>query len=282
MNPHEVLNLPPSGFTVEQLRHNYKVLALQLHPDKRNCSLDIATQMFHVLTDAYRTLLSRLEARKEDSDFASLRQDFLAHRRQQEREAEAAEGGQRSGEGGGKGFNVNRFNNVFAQNRVPDPVADAGYEQWMKENDPDNPATARKAAALIRRHRGDEPEPTSTSRACIAYSVLGETGVVDYSGRLKSRAVPYSDYRIAHTTERLATDEEFARAELRIARELRSVEELEKHRSGISYTMTEQEARQEQARARERDQSERQRMDALDAYDRMINEVHTRTTRLLI
>ena len=62
------------GFTIEQLRYNYKVLARQLHPDKRRVSAEQATEMFQVLTNAYRSLVELLEKRRADRTFLELRQ----------------------------------------------------------------------------------------------------------------------------------------------------------------------------------------------------------------
>jgi hypothetical protein len=280
MEPHEVLNLPPDGYTLEQLRHNYKLLAKQLHPDRRTCSQAVATSMFQVLTEAYRELLGRLERRgREGGDFARLRADFRSH-------IEDTTTATAQKEGASGKFDLDRFNGVFTQNRISDPVVDGGYGDWMRENDPDDPASKRRAAALILRARPDEPEPTAIgARACVAYSVLGETDVVDYSRSdvvAGSRAVLFSDYRLAHTTERLATDKEFAEAAERSLREPRTVEALKKHRAEVSYAMTEQQAEEARRRKRERDLAERRRMDALDAYDRMVEEVHARTSRLLM
>ena len=48
----DVLNLPRTGYTKDQLKFNYKALAKQLHPDKCRVSPEAATQLFQVLTDA--------------------------------------------------------------------------------------------------------------------------------------------------------------------------------------------------------------------------------------
>jgi len=283
MDPHDVLNLPHDGYTAEQLRYNYKVLARQLHPDKRRMSTEQATQLFQVLTEAYKTLLERLEGRRADRGFHEMRDD---HNRYKERvqggEEDAAE--RRAEEK--KDFNVERFNAVFAENRLDDPVVDGGYGRWMEQNDPDDPATRRRAMAVITRSRRDEPEPTAiTSRACVAFSELGASGApADYSradapgGR---HAIMYSDYRLAHTTEKLAEDAEFEKIAKRADRELKSVDALQKHRAKISYTMTDADRRAVERRDRDTESSERKRLDALEAYDRMVETVHGRTSRLL-
>lgn len=287
MDPHDVLNLPREGFTVEQLRYNYKVLARQLHPDKRRISTEQATQLFQVLTDAYKTLLDELEGRRADRGFHDMRED---HRRYREREQGASFSPQqqqpKDDREEKKDFNVERFNAVFSENRIEDPVIDGGYGRWMEQNDPDDPATRRRAMAVIARARRDEPEPTAiTSRACVAFSELGASGApTDYSradapgGR---HAIMYSDYRLAHTTEKLAEEAEFERIAARAKHELKSVDALQKHRAKISYTMSDADRRAAERRERDAEDAERRRMDALQSYDRMVETVHGRTTRLL-
>jgi curved DNA-binding protein CbpA len=254
------------------------VLARQLHPDKRRVSADQATYMFQVLTDAYKTLLDRLEGRRPDRGFHDMRDD---HRRYREQEQRGGGAPPRDGED----FDTKRFNAVFDKHRISDPVVDGGYGRWMEKNDPDDPATRRRAMAVISKARGNEPEPVSlNSKACVAFSELGASGVTDYSrtdaasGR---RTILYSDYRLAHTTESLAQESEFEAVAARARNELSSIDALEKHRSSISYTMSSADARAEEARAAAREAAERRRLDALSAYDRMVETVHAKTTRLL-
>ena len=281
MQPHEVLNLPSEGFSVEQLRYNYKVLARQLHPDKRHgrMTAEQATEMFQVLTAAYRALLARMEGRGGGPD--RTHHDL---REQARRHYDSAPGPSMGDDGGGRrrGFDAAKFNSVFADNRVPDPVVDGGYGRWMVDNDPE--ATQRQMHGAHQLARVAEPAPVSVSRrSCVAFSELGAGGVEDYSRADSAQhAIQFTDYRLAHTTSRLADESDFEAAARRIERELRSVETLKQHReTDETYRMSAREVAERDARARDREEDERRRLAALDAYDRMVDRVHGRTSRML-
>ena len=273
MDPHDVLNLPRTGFTRDQLKYNYRALAKQLHPDKCRLSTDAATQLFQVLTAAYRKLSEELDSQHVDRTFMELRDGAL-------RSAPApAPMHAPKTEEVGKRFNVEKFNRVFAENRMEDPIFDVGYEKWMKETDPE---VANKTGGknLI---RYEEPQPMIlVNKNTTAYSELGATRMEDYSRMETARhSIQYTDYRIAHTTTKLATEEEIRAAEERAKKELRSVDALKKHRSNISYTMSSDDARREEQRALEREDAERRRVAALSAYERTLEQFEQRTKFLL-
>lgn len=317
MDPREVLNLP-AEFTVEQLRHHYKALARQLHPDKRRVSEQQATEMFQLLTEAYRALLEEIErkrAQAQERPFYELRE---AYRRDDGPGSSSGSGisgsgrdtveflrarpgggsGGGSGVGGrrpsvpvasGQAFDVARFNAAFDKSRAPDPVVDGGYERWMKETQPEQAARLMRDAERRRNEERQrslgavrlytEPEPMQlTNRSTVAYTELGSTGVDDYScsrGEVRARhSIQYTDYRLAHSTERLAEEEDFAEAILRTSRELGSIKALQAHRASISYEMTAEDQRAYDAALRDRDRRERERVHALSRYDRdlLMNE----------
>ena len=289
MDPHDVLNLPRTGYTINQLKFNYRALAKQLHPDKRRVSPEEATQLFQVLTDAYRKLSEELDKQHIDRTFFELRDSsrrsappppsstsVASHQHQHQRDDNpqpvvvvASSQSQR--------FNVEKFNRVFSENRLEDPVFDAGYDKWMKETDPEI-ANKTGGKNLI---RYEEPQPMIlVNKNTTAYSELGTTHVDDFSRNETARhGLQYTDYRVAHTTTKLATDEEIRMAEERANKELRSVDVLKKHRS--SYTMTDSDARKEEQRAREKDEAERRRVAALSAYEKTLEQFEQRTKFLL-
>ncbi|GAX84502.1 hypothetical protein CEUSTIGMA_g11922.t1 [Chlamydomonas eustigma] len=230
MDPHDVLNLPKNGFTIEQLRYNYKSLARQLHPDKRTMSEAEATHLFQILTDAYRKLVRELEDGQPGRDFAELREAARASTRKD---------GMSGGGMRGNGFDVDKFNTVFSEHRTPDPVIDGGYGRWMEQTDPgDAESRARSNALVVRRRDGQEPEAASI-RACVPFSEIGVDVVSDYSRTdALGKALLYTDYRIAHSTDRLADKDEFHAVEQRSSRELRSIDALLAHRGSLTHDLS--------------------------------------------
>lgn len=278
MDPHEVLNLPRYGYTLEQLRHNYKIIALQLHPDKRPATMthEQATEAFQLLTDSYSALKAELEGRRPDKTHDQLK---AAYKQQPER-------GPRQSSAEATKFSIDRFNAVFTENRVRDPVRDVGYEAWMRENAPGSQG-ASQPQRQVQVYR--EPVPFVVGhRGLVQYSELGSTGVDDYSRSDvgdSRRTVHYTDYRVAHTTSKLLEDEaRYVReAEARARRELRSVEALAKYRAAApaEAEMLAEVAHQER-RAAEAQMAENRRREALRSQDRLFEETHERMSRLLL
>jgi curved DNA-binding protein CbpA len=69
MDPYKVLNIP-KNFTLEQLREQYKKMALQVHPDKGG-----SAELFDLVTSCYKKLL-RHQERKIEKDFMELKKEF--------------------------------------------------------------------------------------------------------------------------------------------------------------------------------------------------------------
>lgn len=284
MDPHDVLNLPREGFSMDQLKFNYKALARQLHPDKCKLSSEASTQLFQVLTEAYRKLKDDLDRKHVDRTFMELRDS--ARRSAPEQPAPRTKDTKDTKDMKadepttvGKRFNIEKFNRVFSDNRMEDPIFDTGYGKWMTETDPE---VANKTGGrnLI---RYEEPQPmVFTNKNTVPYTELGATKIDDYSCTETARhSIKYSDYRLAHTTTKLATDEEIREAEERAGKELRSVDVLKKHRANISYTMSDADARREEQRALEREDAERRRIASLSAYERTLEQFEQRTKFLL-
>ncbi len=328
MDPHEVLNLPRYGYSADQLRYNYKIIALQLHPDKRpgTMSQEQATEAFQVLTDAYRKLTAELEGNKADRTFDELKSGYAQHherqrpaepeperepppplrpppplqprqppRQQQQQQQQMPRESQAHSQQaqqaqspdpdpGGKRFNLSRFNEVYDENRLADPVRDHGYESWMRDNDPESDSQKKKKRNELQRYA--EPAPFILGhRGLVQFSELGSTGVDDYGrGDATRRSVQYTDYRVAHTTSKLLEDDEryMREAEARAGKELRSVDALMAHREAISYEMTADEQRAEDRRAADAERAERRRREALRTQDSMIEQTHDRMRRLML
>jgi len=69
MDPYKILNVP-KNFTLEQLREQYKKIALQVHPDKGG-----SNELFQLVTQCYKKLLKHQERRIE-RDFMELKNEF--------------------------------------------------------------------------------------------------------------------------------------------------------------------------------------------------------------
>lgn len=268
MDPYTVLNLP-RGFTLEQLKYNYKVLARQLHPDKcgARISREQATATFQVLTAAYRALLAEHEMRVADKPFYELR-DRAREKREEPQDV-----------AGKSRFDLTRFNNVFDETRVGDEEFDNGYADWMTRTDPGDRREAERNRQLV---KYVEPEPVTVSRKGTAkYSELGTGRVKDYSRNdvvNTSQAVQFTDYRVAHTTSKLADEQSWAT----LRPDFRSIDELQSHRAAMPMVMTPEEASAQAARAAKAKAREDRRSIALIERDAAVAAHYERAhTQLL-
>ena len=287
-DPYMVLNLP-RNFTLEQLRYNYKVLARKLHPDK--CGLQVPKEQinktFQLLTDAYRALLHEHSVRQGDKPFYALRDGA---KEDAERRGGGGGGGVGVGPGGGgkneaaykaaQGFSMERFNRVFDETRVKDPVADAGYTEWMAKNDPERGVSRDEAARNRQVIKYVEPTPLTVSRrGCVPFTELGVDSVADYSRDDNARhGITYTDYRVAHTTTKLV-DEVAAIAE---RREFSGIDDIRKHRASISFNMTPEDAQANAERKRALEEQEEMKQLSQREYDRRLNKHFERVHRRLL
>ena len=233
-----ILNLPPepSSLTVEQVKYNYKLLARQLHPDKcgSRLSSEEATSAFQALTDAYRIVVGEIRA----MEYASF--DVMKKRAERAEPADA-----HKPQASKKKFSLHNFNSVFEKDRLLDPVGDAGYAEWMAKYDPDKGGVPEEELQRSRQmitYRAPEPV-TITRKGNVQYTELGVDKIDDYSRTdAACHGIQYTDYRVAHTTTRLVNELEASNATKR--RTFDSLEKLQQHRAGISYTMTDAELKE--------------------------------------
>lgn len=225
-NPYKVLNLP-RNYTLEQLRSNYKKLALQLHPDKigAKISQETSAQVFAILTDSYRRLMKKLQDKESDKQFDALKKDSDHYRTSNRQELTPQELRALNTQ-----FDVKRFNAVFEENDIDDdPYKKQGYTKWEDEA----PESKASSSALVKM----QPLGCSTS---LDFYELGIDHIDDFSGKT------FSDYKRAYSTmsKLMSTEEESDAQKSLIKNAASSVDDLKSRRSNVQYTMnpSEQEA----------------------------------------
>lgn len=253
MSAREILGLR-RDFTPDQLRANFRALALHLHPDKTALPPQEANALFQRLIAAYNELRdapageASTAAGGESSakQFDELRGGKAQARGVDEtlRKAAAASLG---GGGGSSAFDIDRFNKVFAKLRVPDASVDDGYSKWMDK------VTPEQVAARQAQKRGvqvyTEPEPLVSCHG-LQYSEIGLGRTRDYGRGSETvgqgHALGFTDYRVAHSTDSRVIDPDTVRPRAAYGTML----ELEAARSMPSQplTPTEQRARALQER----------------------------------
>ncbi len=279
MDPYKVLELP-KNFTIEQLRSNYKRIAVQVHPDKGG-----SDYLFKAVTMCYQKLKKEYELRKADAPFYELREKAGEHKSRGAAPPPRLQKGEK--------FNADRFNRMFEEHKITDDEPSAeGYASWMSKSDPRREDLDVKNSlgkfSLDKFNRAFESTPVSKdSRVLARYrdplpaqqvvaAELGVNKIDDFSGQDSNGKLVFTDYKVAHTTTRLVDP-----GSVRARKEFRSVEDLQASREKVRYTMSEKE-RALYEKTRERDaERERARLHALQQRDEFIERQYQKLTQLL-
>lgn len=271
-----VLKLP-DRFDCDQLRTNYKRMALLLHPDRRTLDKESANSLFSVLTESYKFLKSEIEGQGGGADA-----DWITLRGQADSSGRPGPAGRREAT---VDFDVGGFNERFSGSRLGDDN-DRGYTSWMQRLSPDAAAAQQKrrqGEERVRVKKSDavvalrEPEalPSSTS---VPHSELGSGRVKDFGRASGSDNLSYTDYKVAHMTASCLIDPEIVKAR----HQFDSVEEYASARDrSHSTSMTPLEkaaiARDESSRASREDR----RIHAMRSRDDLVSRHHASLNNVL-
>lgn len=291
MKARDILGLR-RDFTPDQLRANFRALALHLHPDKTSLPPAEANALFQRLIAAYNELRdpdahAAASARRLGGGVgeSSARQfDDLrnSHRPNESgtqvdehlRSAAAASlgGGGRTTHGGGgttstnpmSKFDIHRFNTVFNRTRMPDASTDDGYTDWMNTVSPEEVAAQHTQQQGVQKYI--EPEALVSCRG-LQYTEIGQGRTRDY-GRGSAtvgqgHSLRFSDYRSAHSTDSRVIDPATARPRASFATML----EIENARSAQSEPLTVEEQRGLASRERQVADAEARRLRTLRRQD---------------
>jgi hypothetical protein len=271
--------------THERLKMAYKRASLTAHPDKPGGS----AAAFDALNRAYTyvgKILDRVRPRTTAEESARMSAPVSMESAMAARERTAPKGiapvayGIESGGGGGGGpvklsakkLDMNVFNRLFEENRLPDPVRDTGYGDWLKGSDTGGVSSAggiasfeskvrefaqRNPGAIIKRL---EPDALIGGRGA---SVLGEDGgnfTADFGSDTQ-----FTDLKEAYTTGSVAYLDV---ADVRVTeRSARSVEEAQRIREAEMSRIDPDEKSRIAAAAAAYEARERQRQLRMAASD---------------
>lgn len=277
VDPYSILGVSRK-FTLQELKDKYKTLAIQVHPDKGGTK-----ELFLLVTKCYKALLAEHEKRTSQKEYHELKAAF---KRSQAQPAQAMPEP-------GKKFDVERFNQVFSENKLSDAY-DHGYNDWMSDEpvkdipkpksgftidkfnkEFDKATRLDKTNKYIIKYR--EPEPLVASKK-IGFTELGQDQVDDFSGEnTTNKSLNYMDYKLAHTTSKIVDP--------RLVKDMKTyknIEELERHRANVRFTMDDETAEEVAARQQADKLRELRRASALRKYDQEIENHYERVNMLML
>lgn len=293
MNPYEVLNVS-RNFTLQELKDNYKRIALKVHPDKGG-----SEQLFLLVTKCFKKLLQEYNRRQSDKQYHELKAEFLKatddhrERRKHVDMPPAANGSGSSSER----FDLDKFNRMFTEHRL-DEVTDKGYSRWMNDSAPPDTSSATyksskgfkidsfnkafETQATIDRNnkyivKYKEPEPLITTKK-ISFTELGQEDIDDFSGdNMTKKTLNFMDYKVAHTTSKIVDPRV-----VQERRTYRNITELEAARSAVSYEMDDETKSEFEYRKKKESMQEQRRQEMLAERDNLIQRHYERVNQLML
>jgi curved DNA-binding protein CbpA len=300
MDPYAMLNVP-KNFTIDQLKEQYKKIALKVHPDKGGSS-----ELFLLVTKAFKMLVAEYNRRVSDKQYNELKTDFSKFMEQQlgintqsdkpktskQRASHSHSHAQGKSRFDKDNFDIDKFNSLFDENKLDD-VTDKGYKEWMETQKVpeqkklksfnldnfnrqfDKSATIDNKNKYIMQYK--EPEALVCAKK-IAFTELGKDSIDDFSGdNMTKKQINYMDYRVAHTTSKIV-DPRLAKQ----IKQYKNIDELEKNRSSISFQMDEQTMKEYMQKQKLEEMREHQRLSNLTKRDEQISDHYQRMNMLLL
>ena len=212
----EVLGLEEEvALTEEALKKAYKRVALKAHPDKGGTEED-----FEAITRAHAYLgeiLLRIKGGRKKEGVVEAPEALQDNRKEASKDWEMAQPVRLNP----KKLDMNAFNQMFEQTRIPDPEED-GYGDWLKGAD--GPAAGPKFGgkfnrdvfnqafeeeAAKRRAQGGEVavrQPEALTLAPMSGVELGRSGGNGYTAAVGA-SMKFTDLKSAYTSENMITNQ---------------------------------------------------------------------------
>jgi curved DNA-binding protein CbpA len=281
-NPYQLLGLT-QNYNMDQLKVAYRKKAIMTHPDKGG-----NPELFDEVTKAYFSLLEKLKNKEDDKQYMDLKNNAKTYI-----ESQSLSNKQNINLGKDK-FNLNEFNKVFEENKIADPT-DTGYDEWLKDdkNVKEPPKVFSKKFNIDvfnstfenwkdedeNLHREivlrDEPSALVSFNGKTGFSELGVDRVDDFSN--SDRGLGYTDLKQAYSKNGIIN----AKA-IKPRESYRSIQEYEKARANINYTMTEEDIRKEAIRKKREQEEEEKRVQRVQNRDNQAFNSYNRVHQMML
>lgn len=281
INTLKLFQLQPQ-YTMDELKRSYRKLAIKTHPDRPGGS----KEKFQVVTKCYFSLIEDLKKREQEKGFDRLRDDSRNYWEEQNEISNDFKNNNPKYDKN-KQFNVNKFNEVFNQNKLYDE-SEEGYEDWLQHGETETPQVFSHKFNINNFNNTfdnwkDESQTTDIIEyqepeaivSCnkMNYSDIDKSGKKNYTRvSEKSNDLTYTDLKSAYTKSNLINTKNVK------VKSYRDINEYENERSNISYTLTPEQLRQQAIRKQQEELEEENRVRRIQLKDniseRHYNKVH--------
>lgn len=293
LDPYKILGVP-KNYTWQQLKDGYREAALKTHPDKggNKIAFDFVTSCFKNLAEEYKARnanKSHYDLKKDANEyFEKMTNTNSRHPSDILRPVVQTAANEPF---------EKRFNAAFDQCRYVDDDIQYGYGDMMAkstgvrediniervftsdkiENDKFNEAFNKKVPVSKTIIKYKEPEPLILAKS-LKFVEIGAKRPDDYSSSMENRSLSYTDYKKAHSGERLANPDE-----IKNRKDFKSVEDYEKYRdSKAKRGLTEKEKKHLEEKKKREEKEEYERQERIRQKDAGIQKSFEMANRLML
>lgn len=257
---YKMLNATSSN-TMEEIKHNFKLLAVKYHPDKGGDE-----NIFNLLVDSFKKVHNHkknMELQREHEELKIASKDNINS--QIHNHSVSIMGNSDNAEQ----FN-SKFNEYFTQHRTIDKEAERGYQNFMNETK----VTTSEKHYKIQKYK--EPEPSVLCKS-LAFHELG-TKTKDFSGKNDDmKRLQYMDYQYAHTTDKIIDP-----SQVRERKEFKSVDDLIQKRENEAFDLTDKEKNYYEKMKEKELRREQKRVQNVQIYDQYLDSHQKKLNQLRI
>jgi curved DNA-binding protein CbpA len=292
-NPFRILHLEYNA-TEDDVKKAYRKFSLKYHPDKPTGD----AKKFMMITQAYVYLLQKIkemtgnkshsEMQKEAQNYFEDMEKQKAERKQHSSSSEKANDLDRM-EIGEKNFNVDQFNKIFENNKLPS-MWDKGYGgDWGDDSDKEEEVVMNKKFSMDVFNSAfdeqkkkkiekkperqimiiEEPQPQLLNN--LGFEELGQGDINDFTD------INFTDYKMAYTKNNvLEYDDKFNRGDYK------NVDHLVRERTNMNFEASLEEKDKIRRRELLEKKKEEERILNMMNFDRIADEYAKRTNQFFI
>ena len=302
-NPFRILHLEYNA-TEDDIKKSYRKFSLKYHPDKPTGD----AKKFMMITQAYVYLLQKIKemtGNKSHSEMQKEAQNYFEdmEKQKKERNEHNSGAGTRAGKGedlgrmeiGEKNFNVDQFNKIFENNKLPS-MWDKGYGgDWGDDSDKEEEVVMNKKFSMDVFNSAfdeqkkkkiekkperqimiiEEPQPQLLNN--LGFEELGQSDIHDFTNEKVSSDMNFTDYKMAYTKNNiLEYDDKFNRGDYK------NIDHLVRERTNTNFETTLEEKEKIRRRELLEKKKEEERILNMMNFDRIADEYAKRTNQFFI